>query len=466
MITEAEVGRIATSLPAHSYVRQYVTYALRVSDAPLAFQLGVALSHLATVVHRDLHFRLTTRTRPNLFVLNVGPSGSRKSQAIMLGDEILHPIVNDRAAETPGSWEGLEEGLADHPVQLHEYDEFGDFLHKTSTAAGGSYFSKIRQTYTKLFDCRDYKRRKAQRKIVKVQDPRLSILGGSTPEYVERYTDHEDWCGGFMGRFLTFYAQRERTDTETLIWDEQADWLRQKLGSLYLMGHNTDTPFPYIYQGRTEAAQALWVEWYQALNARAQSANEWAQSALSRLPVNALKVATLLAMDYGQVAGDDPDPSDPTTITTTPLSPYPWQLDVDALRPAIEIVELSYRSTLSIIDRLASSPYEIVRRNVLGAFRDEDALPVWKIMRRLKPKLRLRTLQEALESLQAAKEVTRVDGSLGTEPLYRRRYDTPTEAPTPENVIPLRVPEALAPTTAANEPDEPEQVVNWDDYLT
>ena len=446
--TKRDVARVCQYLPASSYLRQFVIYALRASDVPLAFALGTGLSHLAAIASPQLAFRLPTATHPNLFILLAGSSGSRKTTAMILGNEILKAVAPERLGDMPGSWEGLTESLQGQPSQLQQHYELGSFLARSNPAAtGGGYYTAVRQVYTDLYDCQDWSRRKAKGKRVTIRDPRLSLIGASTPTYLEQHTAHEDWDGGFMGRFLCLYAERDRTDFETFPWPEQASWLTQKLASLYAMGDKSSYP----YMGRTTAAQALWVEWSGTVEERRGKANPWSASSLSRLPVNVLKIATLLALDYGDAGSGNP-----------------WHIGVEHLEPAIELIELHYQSVLSILDALASTGYERNRRNVLRTLAYETAQPIGHVLSMTQPKLDLFTAERTIATLVAAGEIGRQDGVLGTEPRYIRKHiaiDTGGREASP-NVIPFPSPPSPPPVVvdigSSDGEDEFNRHAPWD----
>ena len=394
--TQQDALSVCALLPSHSYLRNFVSYIQQTSDVPLAYAIGVGLSHLAAVASPYLHFRLPARVYPNMYILLAGSSGARKTTAMTLGDEILRSVAPKRIGEMPGSWEGLSESLQDFPSQLLQYGELGSFLARSNAAiTGGSYYAALRQVYTELYDSpADWSRRKAKGKKVNVRNPRLSLIGASTPAYIEKHTSHEDWAGGFMGRFLCLYAERERTDYQTHPWKEREDALIGRLQQIFDLTEITDSP----YLGRTVDAQALWESWAADVEERKADVNPWVASTLSRLPVNVMKIATLLALDFGDAG-----------------KAQPWHIHTRHLEPAIALVELHYKSACSVIDSLASTPYERNRRNVLRTLSYETSHTIGYVLATTQPRMDMSSAIKTLQTMVAAKDIIQRDGALGIQ---------------------------------------------------
>src|ERR1035438_142202 len=87
----------------HSWLRRYVRYASKRTDAPLGFHLGVGLSVLATVAGHRLLGRFTGSKLPtNLWTMLVGSSGeAQKTTAIRIGSEMLLDVAPELHGAQP-----------------------------------------------------------------------------------------------------------------------------------------------------------------------------------------------------------------------------------------------------------------------------------------------------------------------------------------------------------------------------
>ena len=325
MITEKQA---ALAVPQHDgFIRRYVEYAADSTDAPLSYHLGVALTTLSATVppNLGLWFAGSTLYAP-LWVLLVGRSGrDRKSTAIKIGTAILRDVDPFLLGDKPGSTEGLIESLAAQPTQLVAYSEFGEFLSKTQRG----YLNPMKNLYTDLWDNEPQQRRLANR-VTNVDAPRLSLLAGVTPAYLDRYSEEPDWTGGFMSRWACIHATRERDIIEPPFLAEQ----REKL--VQMLTERKDVPDAGTCRGFDADAGDRWREWFGGLSARHATVTEIKSGAMARAPIFAIKVALLYAYDFGR-AGKDLE----------------WLITMRELEPAIAFAELHINSVDSVADHLA-----------------------------------------------------------------------------------------------------------------
>ena len=365
------------AVPPDGWVRAYMDHAVKQTTAPAGYHLGVALTVLAVTTPESYSHRYAGDLYGNVYALLVGRSGEdQKSTALGIGREILQAANADLIGRMPGSPEGLVDALADQPRQILRYSEFGSFLAKAQRK--GSYFEPMKALLTDLWDCTPQSRVKANGTGTNVPNPRLSIMAACSTPYLEKYTEPEDWSGGFMGRWAVMYARRERTDP-----DPSGD----------------PTAIPALAQGiqqRSAIAQAgpclgldasaaqLWRDWYFALEKRAVPAT--IAGAKTRAPTIARKAAMLYAWDFGE-----------------PFAGDPWHLQERHLFWGIRFAELHLKSVLGIAEKLAEHPDARLRRTILEIVPLAGAQSLAQILRRTK--MRKRVVMEVLEGLV-------LDGSL------------------------------------------------------
>ena len=374
MITEKEAW---WATPSQGWVHDYMQHAVLQTTAPAGYHLAVALTLLAVTTPASFGHRYAGDLYGNLYSLLVGRSGEdQKSTALGIGREVLHAAEPDLIGRMPGSPEGLVDALEAQPRQILRYSEFGSFLSKAQRK--GSYFEPMKALLTDLWDCTPQSRVKANSTGSNVPNPRLSIMAAVSTPYLEKYTEPEDWSGGFMGRWAVIYAQRERTDP-----DPSGD-PTAVAGLALALKQRAAMPAAGPCMGLTHDARALWHDWY--FNLEKRPVPSTIAGAKTRAPTIARKAAMLYAWDFGE-----------------PFSGNPWHLGAHHLSWGIRFAELHLTSVLGIADKLAEHPDARLRRDVLEIVPMGGAQTLSEILRRTK--MRKRVIMETLEGLV-------VDGSL------------------------------------------------------
>lgn len=338
MISEQEVW---DALPSRGFVRSYVEYAQGTTDANIAYHVASALSILTQTVPVDYCVPYASPLWGNLYSLLVGDSSkSRKTAAINVAQRVLREAVPGSVGEIPGSQEGLYESLRAQQRQLIVYGEFGEFLAKSEQG----YMMPLKTTLTNLWDAIPIGRALANNRRGAVQDPRLSLLCGVAPALLERHTEAADWTGGFLARFLTFYAEPERKFPTQPIDDHV------KRQSIVQWIKNLSAP--QTAPGRCLWLDAhgseMWGDWWEHLQRSRDSANERVAAACSRSTSVAAKTALLLAWDIGQArSGQD------------------WYIGEPELKSALAIANLHLDSVIELGESVTGSKDMRDRRAVL-----------------------------------------------------------------------------------------------------
>jgi len=213
---------------------------------------------------------------------------------------------------------------------------------------------------------------------IEVPNPRLSVMGGCSIPYLEQHTNIQDWTGGFLGRFLFMYGQRERIDPDPEGDDTMLAPLAQHLAA---RAAQTDAQ---PCRGLSPAAKQMWSDWFYALDKR--PIPDFIAGAKTRIPTMARKIAMLLAWDFG-----------------TSLQGTPWHIGEVELAWALRIAELHLYSVVCLAERIAEHPEARLRRDVLNQINVGEYRSLSDLLRRTK--ITQRKLKEVLEGLTT-------DGSL------------------------------------------------------
>jgi len=366
------------ALPPHGFVRDYVDHAMKLTDSPVAYHLATGLATLATCVDPDLHIWFGgTKLYAPVWMLLVGRSGAdRKTTAVAIGSDLLRDIDINLLGDEPGSPEGLRDSLRHNPKQTIFYPEFGEFLQKSNNEA--SQFAVIRSMMTKLYDCHTVNVRLSAKRLT-MENPRMSVLAACTHAHLEDYTGPVDYHGGFMSRFATIHARRERSfsnpprpneaERQALL-DRLTEMLDQNAG---------------LCQGFDEQANQILQQWQvKIVDHYASNAPDWTRGAVARAPTLARKIALLYSADFGKA-----------------LHGQPFTIGLDELIPALSFAELHLKSIVEVTENLTGSRYGRERKNILSVLHRDPSVPVpfSEFLRFTMPRIEKRRAFQILESL-------------------------------------------------------------------
>lgn len=361
LITEADCVR---ALPPKGFLRRYVAYASKLTDAPLGYHIATGLTILAQIVPEAIQMRISfARTMPHIFTLIIGGSSkSRKGAAIGLAREIIEgaelPILSD-----PASKESMIVALAENPKQIWLLPEFAAFL----TAAQQGPFMAIKSSLNNVADgvainnIRVAERRNRRMDLAECKAPRMSILGGCDPDYLIRHSEKVDWTSGFFARFFCIFQDRERIKH---IGKDQPEIRAALINTLRYFKERSEEVRSGVNQftGLTERAQARWIKWSESLEERREKV--FFSAPFSRAGEIAQKIALILSCDYGNA-----------------LSNNRWSIDLDVLEPSIAIAELHIASVMRLSEHIAENPEMMDRASVLRHIDYDRAIGAGNLLR-------------------------------------------------------------------------------------
>ena len=174
-----------------------------IKQPELAF--GAALALMSTMVSRKVIYG---NLSPNLYILNISPSGSGKDVPQQMLKNYLITIGADYllGAGDYVSDASLVDSLALKPVRLDLMDEVGGIL-KTVTKGGADYNRKMADILCELYTSSNSKylgRATAEGTKGSCYRPNVSILASTTPTGFSESVSREAIEKGLLGRFLFF----------------------------------------------------------------------------------------------------------------------------------------------------------------------------------------------------------------------------------------------------------------------
>lgn len=317
------------AMPPYGFVRRYVDYMYPCTDAPVIYHMGVALAMLAVLIPRSVNLPDGDELSPNLFVLLVGPSTfSRKTHTVREGRKLLTKVAPHTLMSDDGSGEGFADTILETPGRLIVSEEGGQFLQHTMS---GTYASSIRSRLTALADNSPVQRHTSKRggkglpgtlEVKREENPRMNMLMASTRTHIEEHTFRLDWEGGFLSRYLTFWAQRSRHLEEAKLDLDGRTRMEQ------MLSHFAEVKSVGTCAGMTEEARQYFRVWQRKLTAYALSRanSEEGLSVIERAQQHVRKVALILAYDrhVSRTAMDAQQVSH--------LREEPWAIDLDDVR--------------------------------------------------------------------------------------------------------------------------------------
>lgn len=377
LVPEAEVAESLNRLPKSSLLRRYVTYAAQCTDAPLIYHVAGGLTILAATAPVDLAFPFGNMIHANLFSMLVGRSRlERKSSAIKLARRIIEAACPKLSTETPGSRDALIESIRAAPKQILFFEEFGDFL--ASTKDG--HLAPVKLLLNDVADNAPIGRKLVGKGRTpttgNVLNSRVSVIGGITPAYLEDETTSTDWTGGFFSRFCIFYDSRERAFsplTDNVKRDALVAEVRRRAADVR----------PGVCLGFDDLATRAWAGFATEIEGVLGHMTPNAIGPVAGAQGLAIKIAMLLALDYGQAFQIG----------------RPWFIDTNALDVAIDIARWHARCAQVITASLAQNRSMRERRTLLRALTPDTPRSFKEVLHTQNVMLK-RQVDEVLESVR------------------------------------------------------------------
>ena len=222
VITEKTLSKPVTTqvsleLPATVWRGLFKDYRDMVADtteAADAFHYATFLQVLGCTIGRRLYVYHATRLYPNFYTCLVGRSGlTRKDTTWSRGRavlDMLHAYSEDdpsppfKTLRGIRSYEGLLDELAgERKVRLIQLGELLSLLAKAKQDSLGNIIPAL----TELYDSPDLLNPPVHQKDVKpAKEPFLSIMAGTTQDWLQKALTERDIYGGFANRWCYFYG--------------------------------------------------------------------------------------------------------------------------------------------------------------------------------------------------------------------------------------------------------------------
>ncbi len=249
-----------------NWLKSYLEYVEETESAKI-FKTWVGISVIASALRRKISFRLGRIIfYPNLYIILVGPPGSRKSQAIKFGYELIKHLTDIVVSADAPTREALIQDLGrstgeyldpeDDPTRHCSMTVISSEL---ETFLGGKKDNaRMLTTLTDLWDCPDkWKYRTKGAGTDNLQRVFLNLIGATTPDSIANCIPASASGTGFTSRIIFCFADKkhikvpEPVETDEII--RLKDVLIKDLDIISRMTHE----YTFSDEGRL-----FWHKWY------------------------------------------------------------------------------------------------------------------------------------------------------------------------------------------------------------
>lgn len=192
---------VDAAVPQRGWIRSYIDYAEKQTDAPRIFQLFAALWCLSVSVERRLaipYFGVRP-LYPNLWMVLIAPSSTYHKSTVVDIAADMATLTGAYLLPQEFSQEQLISELSGHPQGSFLWSEFGQPL----AAFERDYMSGVKDLLANLYDCPDSYERSLRAGVLRVENPCLSALAATNIDWmVDKRRVANDLRGGFLARWL------------------------------------------------------------------------------------------------------------------------------------------------------------------------------------------------------------------------------------------------------------------------
>lgn len=210
----AESGQ--TNRRLANWIDSFLEYS-DVISSPRLFRKWAAISILAGVMEKKVWVRTKgSNLYPNLYVILVGPPGVGKSAVLSQSERMLRAIPELHVAPSSLTTASLIDTLEIanrkiiRPTQTPNFVQFNSLLVVASELGVflPAYDPPFMNTLTKMYDGELYeeRRRTGKKNHVRIDNPQLHIIGGTTPSYLNSFLPDGAWDQGFTSRTIFVYS--------------------------------------------------------------------------------------------------------------------------------------------------------------------------------------------------------------------------------------------------------------------
>lgn len=207
---------------------------------------------------------------PNLYTILVGPPGVGKSAVLSQSERLLRAVPELFVAPSSTTTASLVDTVNIAIRKIIRPNDTPNFVQFNSLQVVASelgvflpaYDPAFMNTLTKLYDGELYEERRRTGKVnhLRIDQPQLSILGGTTPSYLNSFLPDGAWDQGFTSRTIFIFSGEP---VRSNIFSEENEFASLEVAYLALVHDLKLIALLFGKMEWTEAAKAAIVEWDQ-----------------------------------------------------------------------------------------------------------------------------------------------------------------------------------------------------------
>jgi hypothetical protein len=201
--------------------------------SPEMFRKWAAIATIAGALERRVWLRVSGLTLyPNLYTVLIGPPGIGKTVALLTVEELWRSVPDFHVAPNSVTKSSLLDALGDSVRKIVRMGETPPFYEYHSLLVASREMQVLLPEYDQdmmghlqdLWDCGPSfeERRRSETKRLKIVNPVLNIVAGTTPGYLTTFMPAGAWDQGFMARMLMIYSG-EVTKTDLDLLNDKTD---------------------------------------------------------------------------------------------------------------------------------------------------------------------------------------------------------------------------------------------------
>ncbi len=249
------------------WIETYLEY-IEDTESPHRFHFWVAVSSITSALRKKALLKLgRINVYANMYIVLIGPPGSRKSQAIKWGLEVMeevNEIITSSDATTPEAFiqdlaeAKVDELLPDGTMMEHSSlsiisREFEIFLGQKQNN------SKMIVQLTDMFDApeKPWTYRTKHKQGDPIPSLYLTILGATTPDSLSQSLPMQAIGGGMTSRIMFIYADKKKKKVPFPEISQKVIDLKERL--IYDLALIARISGEYLMDA---TAKEFWVKWY------------------------------------------------------------------------------------------------------------------------------------------------------------------------------------------------------------
>lgn len=196
-----------------SWIESFTEYSSNLESAAI-FRKWAAINVIGAVMEQKVHIWTNGPLYPNLYVFLVGHPGVGKTRTIMAARQFVSDLADFHIAPTSMTMAALVDCLVEAkrsvmsdamvPFDFHSLsifaDELGAFMHNFDPELIGG----LTTFYDVVVPYGQHRRGKDIR--IKIKNPQLSILSGTTPSNLMKFMPEGAWDQGLTSRIIMVFS--------------------------------------------------------------------------------------------------------------------------------------------------------------------------------------------------------------------------------------------------------------------